>query len=117
MAAVSENESSLPKTIIPDEWSDAAEAIAYDAVAFPIILVCGPKNSGKTTFSRHIVNVLLQRHKRVPYLDTDVGQTEFTPPGLPSLTVIDKIPPGKQNEYENDFSLVISLRKGTQPSI
>lgn len=28
------------------------------------------------------------------YLDTDVGQTEFTPPGLLSLTVIDRITPG-----------------------
>lgn len=28
------------------------------------------------------------------FLDTDVGQTEFTPPGLLSLTVIDKVTPG-----------------------
>lgn len=34
------------------------------------------------------------RHKRVAFLDTDVGQTEFTPPGLLALTVIDKITPG-----------------------
>ncbi|GER53145.1 polynucleotide 5'-hydroxyl-kinase NOL9 [Striga asiatica] len=93
MAAVSENESPSPTIVIPDEWSDAAVAIASGGVSFPIALVCGPKNSGKTTFSRHLVNVLLQRHKRVAYLDTDVGQTEFTPPGLLSLTVIDKITP------------------------
>lgn len=34
------------------------------------------------------------RHKRVAFLDTDVGQTEFTPSGLLSLTVVDKITPG-----------------------
>lgn len=28
------------------------------------------------------------------FLDTDVGQTEFTPSGLLSLTVVDKITPG-----------------------
>lgn len=28
------------------------------------------------------------------FLDTDVGQTEFTAPGLLSLAVIDKITPG-----------------------
>ncbi|KAL3618004.1 hypothetical protein CASFOL_038325 [Castilleja foliolosa] len=93
MEAASENESSHPKIFIPEEWSDAAETIAYGSVAFPIAFVCGPKNSGKTTFSRHLLNVLLQRHKKVAYLDTDVGQTEFTPPGLLSLTVIDKITP------------------------
>ncbi|PIN22654.1 hypothetical protein CDL12_04638 [Handroanthus impetiginosus] len=93
MAAASETESPSPKIFIPDEWSNAAEAIANGSVAFPIAFVCGPKNSGKTTFSRHLLNVLLQRHKKVAYLDTDVGQTEFTPPGLLSLTVIDKITP------------------------
>ncbi|GFP79971.1 polynucleotide 5'-hydroxyl-kinase nol9 [Phtheirospermum japonicum] len=91
MAAASEIESSSPKIFIPEEWSNAAESIASGSVAFPIAFVCGPKNSGKTTFSRHLLNVLLQRHKKVAYLDTDVGQTEFTPPGLLSLTVIDKI--------------------------
>lgn len=34
------------------------------------------------------------RYKRVAYLDTDVGQTEFTAPGCLSLTVVDKITPG-----------------------
>ncbi|KAL6579931.1 hypothetical protein OROMI_007955 [Orobanche minor] len=93
MAAASETESSSPKIFIPEEWSNAAEDIAYGSVTFPIAFVCGPKNSGKTVFSRHLLNVLLQRHKKVAYLDTDVGQTEFTPPGLLSLTVMDKIPP------------------------
>ncbi|XP_042002168.1 polynucleotide 5'-hydroxyl-kinase NOL9-like [Salvia splendens] len=93
MAAASETESPSPQILIPNEWSTAADLIACGAVSFPIAFVCGPKNSGKTTFARHLVNVLLQRHKRVAFLDTDVGQTEFTPPGLLALTVIDKITP------------------------
>ncbi|XP_059640011.1 polynucleotide 5'-hydroxyl-kinase NOL9-like isoform X2 [Cornus florida] len=79
---------------IPDEWSDAAETIAIgDSITSPppVTLICGPKNSGKTTFSRHLVNILLQRYKKVAYLETDVGQTLFTPPGCLSLTTIDKI--------------------------
>ncbi|KAL8028822.1 hypothetical protein ABFS82_14G183300 [Erythranthe guttata] len=86
-------ESPSPKIYIPEEWSNAVDAIASGSVAFPVVFVCGPKNCGKTTFSRHLLNLLLQRHKKVAYLDTDVGQTEFTPPGLLSLTVIDKITP------------------------
>ena len=39
-------------------------------------------------------SVLNGRYKKVAYLDTDVGQTEFTPPVLLSLTVIDKVTPG-----------------------
>lgn len=34
------------------------------------------------------------RYKKVAFLDTDVGQTEFTPPGILSLCVIDKPTPG-----------------------
>lgn len=40
------------------------------------------------------VSLLQCRYKKVAYLDTDVGQTEFTPPGLLSLTMMDKISPG-----------------------
>ncbi|KAL3528280.1 hypothetical protein ACH5RR_007602 [Cinchona calisaya] len=81
--------------VIPEEWSNAANSIAYDSTTCPppVAFVCGPKNSGKTIFSRHLLNLLLQRYKKVAYLDTDVGQTEFTPPGLLSLTLIDKITP------------------------
>ncbi|KAL8547363.1 hypothetical protein ACS0TY_006912 [Phlomoides rotata] len=92
MATTSETESPSQQIYKPAEWLNAAETIACSSIA-PIALICGPKNSGKSTFSRHLVNVLLQRHKKVAYLDTDVGQTEFTPPGLLSLTVIDKITP------------------------
>ncbi|KAI8543529.1 hypothetical protein RHMOL_Rhmol08G0225700 [Rhododendron molle] len=96
MASLTESEESpSPKIFIPEEWSEAAESIAYDSITSPppVALICGAKNSGKTTFSRHLLNILLQRYKRVAYLDTDVGQTEFTAPGCLSLTVVDKITP------------------------
>ncbi|CAL5441332.1 unnamed protein product [Camellia sinensis] len=95
MGSSPETENPSPNIFIPEEWSDAADSIAYDSVTSPppISFICGPKNSGKTTFSRHLLNILLQRYRKVAYLDTDVGQTEFTPPGCLSLTVIDKITP------------------------
>ncbi|GAB2269908.1 hypothetical protein Dimus_004826 [Dionaea muscipula] len=80
---------------IPDSWANAADSIVYDSITSPppIALVCGPKNSGKTTFSRHLLNTFLLRYKRVAYLDTDAGQPEFTPPGCLSLVILDKITP------------------------
>ncbi|GAB4850677.1 hypothetical protein Ancab_029988 [Ancistrocladus abbreviatus] len=80
---------------IPQSWSNAADSIAYDSITSPapIALICGPKNTGKTTFSRHLLNTFLLRFKKVAYLDTDVGQPEFTPPGCLSLTVIDEVTP------------------------
>ncbi|XP_040285687.1 polynucleotide 5'-hydroxyl-kinase NOL9 [Bufo bufo] len=56
----------------------------------PIILVCGPKNVGKSTFNRYLINQLLQHIPCVEYLDCDLGQTEFTPPGCVSLLSITK---------------------------
>ncbi|KAL8118271.1 polynucleotide 5'-hydroxyl-kinase NOL9 [Apium graveolens] len=93
MGSSVEETSSMSNIIIPQEWSEAANTVASSASSPPVTFVCGPKNSGKTIFSRHLVNVLLQRYERIAYLDTDVGQTEFTPPGCLSLTVIDKITP------------------------
>ncbi|CAH9095862.1 unnamed protein product [Cuscuta epithymum] len=93
MGKASENETPSSEIAIPEDWSDAAETIAHNSVSSPppVSLICGPKNCGKTTFSRHLLNVLLKRYKKVAYLDTDVGQSEFTPPGFLSLTIIDKI--------------------------
>ncbi|KAJ9163683.1 hypothetical protein P3X46_023324 [Hevea brasiliensis] len=95
MASISETEDPSPTIHIPEEWSKAADTIAYDSTTSspPIALICGAKNSGKTTFSRHLLNILLQRYTNVGYLDTDVGQPEFTTPGFVSLTVVDKITP------------------------
>ncbi|CAA3026463.1 polynucleotide 5 -hydroxyl-kinase NOL9 [Olea europaea subsp. europaea] len=92
---MAETENSSPEIFVPEEWSNAAEAITNNSNSSnpPSVFVCGPKNSGKTTFSRHLLNVLLRRYSKVAYLDTDVGQTEFTPPGLLSLIVVDKVTP------------------------
>ncbi|CAH2073140.1 unnamed protein product [Thlaspi arvense] len=79
----------MKSPFIPEEWSDAATSVSSSSLQPVVALVCGPKNSGKSTFSRNLVEVLLRRYKRVAYLDTDVGQPEFTPPGFLSLTVVD----------------------------
>ncbi|XP_072464829.1 polynucleotide 5'-hydroxyl-kinase NOL9 isoform X2 [Notamacropus eugenii] len=51
----------------------------------PIIMACGPKCIGKSTFNRYLINQLLNSIPCVDFLDCDLGQTEFTPPGCVSL--------------------------------
>ncbi|CAB4011216.1 Hypothetical predicted protein [Paramuricea clavata] len=58
-------------------------------VGSPVVLVCGGKNVGKSTFARYLTNTILNTQKPLYYLETDVGQTEFTPPGVISLTKVD----------------------------
>ncbi|XP_051962127.1 polynucleotide 5'-hydroxyl-kinase NOL9-like [Xyrauchen texanus] len=68
--------------------SSLLSAWAGEFDSCPIILVCGGKNSGKSTFSRHLINSLLNHTASVEYLECDLGQTEFTPPGCLSLSTV-----------------------------
>ncbi|KAM4703283.1 polynucleotide 5'-hydroxyl-kinase NOL9 [Rhinophrynus dorsalis] len=79
---------------ISDESSSAAEQLVNACIeeddGCPVILVCGPRNVGKSTFIRYLINKLLNHLPCVSHLDCDLGQTEFTPPGCVSLLNITK---------------------------
>jgi hypothetical protein len=75
-------------TQLPYDWKAAVETITQGS-GVPVLAVCGAKNVGKSTFARFLVNSLLNRYKQVAYLDTDVGQPEFTAPGCISLHILD----------------------------
>ncbi|XP_062449254.1 polynucleotide 5'-hydroxyl-kinase NOL9 [Rhea pennata] len=62
------------------------QACCAEDEGVPVIMVCGPKNVGKSTFNRYLINLLLNHLPSVEYLECDIGQTEFTPPGCVSLT-------------------------------
>eukprot|EP00050_Salpingoeca_kvevrii_P012688 m.24193 g.24193 ORF g.24193 m.24193 type:complete len:535 (-) comp4241_c0_seq1:131-1735(-) len=88
-AAVSE----VTPSICPPAWADilaqfGALAQAADPRAPPVLLVCGGKDVGKSTFARFAVNSLLNTHPEVLFLDSDLGQSEFCPPGLVSLHAV-----------------------------
>ncbi|XP_015112095.1 polynucleotide 5'-hydroxyl-kinase NOL9 [Diachasma alloeum] len=52
------------------------------------IVLAGGKNVGKSTTGRYFVNKLLETFEAVVFVDLDIGQAEFTPPGCISLNVI-----------------------------
>lgn len=83
----------------PAVWNrEMAKILKPKNVKVPVLLVCGPKSSGKSTFSRIVTNRLLTDRggtkKRVwpgvAVLDIDPGQPEFGPPGIISLVKLDK---------------------------
>lgn len=59
----------------------AASAISDRAAVPTCIAVCGAKGTGKSTWTRFMLNSLLNHHHQVAYLDTDCGQPELNPPG------------------------------------
>ncbi|MGH0186538.1 UNVERIFIED_CONTAM: hypothetical protein FKN15_021954 [Acipenser sinensis] len=65
--------------------SELAHACREEEEGCPVILVCGGKGVGKSSFNRHLINTLLNHVSCVDYLECDLGQTEFTPPGCLSL--------------------------------
>jgi len=86
---------------ITDRWKSIATEIiknGKDEVGkSQKILVCGAKGVGKSTYVRYLTNRLLsssgleskelEHHKKVVILDCDVGQPEFSAPGMVTLTV------------------------------
>ncbi|KAG0022285.1 Polynucleotide 5'-hydroxyl-kinase grc3 [Entomortierella chlamydospora] len=82
---------------IPDTWRDAMHAL-IDSTADenggrvkrpPVSVVCGGKKMGKSTFSRLILNRMLNRYRRVAFIECDIGQSEFTPVGMVALHVVE----------------------------
>jgi polynucleotide 5'-hydroxyl-kinase GRC3/NOL9 len=75
----------------PAEWNKMISDLLRDRRQNPrVILVCGPKSSGKSTFTRLLANRLVTSRGSnedrvwpgVAILDIDPGQPEFSPPGV-----------------------------------
>ncbi|XP_038577807.1 polynucleotide 5'-hydroxyl-kinase NOL9 [Micropterus salmoides] len=77
---------------MPKSYSDALNTVVSacrgDMDGCAVILVCGTKNVGKSTFIRILINTLLNHTSSVDYLEGDLGQTEFTPAGCLSLSTV-----------------------------
>ncbi len=73
----------FPLMRIPDEWKSVISSLS-SATAPPVIFVCGHRKVGKSSFSRYLVNGLLNEYEAVDFVDLDPGQTEFTPAGFVS---------------------------------
>ncbi|KAI8057892.1 hypothetical protein BDF22DRAFT_662750 [Syncephalis plumigaleata] len=75
---------------IPWSWQQMANTLVNSSSddllsPAPVIMITGAKNTGKSTLSRFLVNSLLNSYPEVAYIDADLGQSEFMPPGFISL--------------------------------
>eukprot|EP00116_Pleurobrachia_bachei_P000739 sb/3461001/ len=71
---------------ISRDWTECVKDVVQDGTCR--VAVCGPKNSGKSTLCKYIVNQILSTHGPVLYIETDLGQPEICPPGHISLTLL-----------------------------
>jgi len=82
------------RVVIPSEWSDVVKTVNEGDV----VVTCGSTGVGKSTLNRYLVNALVSSRfvsedPVVLYVETDVGQSEMTPPGLISVHEIDRTCP------------------------
>eukprot|EP01102_Stenamoeba_stenopodia_P007260 TRINITY_DN2023_c0_g1_i1.p1 TRINITY_DN2023_c0_g1~~TRINITY_DN2023_c0_g1_i1.p1 ORF type:complete len:765 (-),score=210.83 TRINITY_DN2023_c0_g1_i1:22-2316(-) len=87
---VSRDQFGLPVINITPQWEATISNFTTSTDQPPRILICGKKNYGKSFFGKITLNSLLSYHKRIAYIDLDLGQPEFTPSGFVSLTIVDK---------------------------
>lgn len=86
---------------VPNTWKEvlsATEELLKNGQNLPpTFLIRGPKRVGKSTLSRFLLQRLLTKQEgRVAYLETDLGQSEFSLPGMVSLHVFDSVQQTKQ---------------------
>ncbi|KAJ9466497.1 Polynucleotide 5prime-hydroxyl-kinase NOL9 [Diplonema papillatum] len=85
------------RDVMPFVYPPAVEQAVAQLSTMPAgsslrVVLVGAANTGKSTLSRFICNRLLSfGHSRVAYLDTDLGQPEFTPPGCVSLSIVQNV--------------------------
>lgn len=90
--------------VTPPSWTDALSSLALaapideddddDSVPpperIPVVVVKGPKRSGKSSLARASLNRLLGDYERVAWLECDLGQGEFGCGGVVGLWLIDR---------------------------
>ena len=55
----------------------------------PVVLVCGPTDSGKSTLTRVLLAYAARRGRRPVFVDLDPGQNDVAPPGSVAAVTVD----------------------------
>ncbi|KAI8915036.1 Pre-mRNA cleavage complex II protein Clp1-domain-containing protein [Entophlyctis helioformis] len=79
--------------VIPDTWETTVDTLIASlsntdenaSSQSASICAVGARNSGKSTFTRYLINRIVSKHGQVAYLDCDPGQPGCTAPGVVSL--------------------------------
>ncbi|KAK0113720.1 Polynucleotide 5'-hydroxyl-kinase grc3 [Cadophora gregata] len=82
----------LQPLVSPPEWNLLLSRLSKPTETKCIVMVCGPKSSGKSTFTKLLCNRLLSgirgmadASQGIALLDLDPGQPEYSPPGQLAL--------------------------------
>ncbi|KAI0562712.1 P-loop containing nucleoside triphosphate hydrolase [Gracilaria domingensis] len=79
------------------------------------LLVCGESGSGKSTFTRCMMNQLLQKYNAVVFMDSDVGQSEMSPSGLVAAYCVKEVRIGSAAASNRQIPLAARFFGDTTP--
>ena len=96
------NNTNVPVMRITEEWRQVLADL--NTSPYPTVFVCGHRKVGKSSFSRFVLNGLLNNAEEVDFIDLDPGQTEFTPAGFISRKRFNK-----HGKYSYNINLVNHL--------
>ena len=77
---------------LPKDWVELSEKLASVDRQFTVV-VLGDLDSGKSTLTTFLANVLLQRGRKVAVIDADTGQKDLGAPGTIGMKILDKPTP------------------------
>lgn len=98
-----------PESTTPDNLNSFKSSQSTSPSSPKIIIIIGNKNTGKSTFSKLLLNSFILKNQKVSYLDIDPGQSEFSTPGCLSLTTSPRlslglnVPSSSANDSINQF--------------
>lgn len=79
----------LKLIILSEKWNMIKnDILEFHKTDNQIVLVCGKKNVGKSTFCKYMINSFLSITQKVAFLDCDLSQQELNPPGFISLSIL-----------------------------
>lgn len=116
-----------PILVIPAEWNEFKQIHTNQGhqkkipkKGRKIILISGPRKVGKSMLAKYISNTILNTKPSCIYLDLDMGQTEFTPPGFFSFSKLSNErfligPPIRHSHYADKSVFIGSNSLDTCP--
>ena len=74
---------------VVEKWVETADEIVSDE-GVKTVLMLGPVDAGKSSFTALLANRGIQRGLRVGVIDADIGQADVGPPGFVSAAFVDR---------------------------
>ena len=84
-----ESKLTFTEEYLPKDWIELSEKLESIDGRFKVV-VLGDLDSGKSTLTTFLANVLLQRGRKVAVIDADTGQKDIGAPGTVGMKVLDK---------------------------